>query len=104
MISREILKQVILDQKSLQADMSVPREALLQVKTWAENKLIVIITGLRRCGKSTLIKQNRELCHERDFNLNFEDERLISFQVEDFQTLLELFIEQFGDQKIVYFD
>jgi predicted AAA+ superfamily ATPase len=104
MISREILKQVMLDQRSLQGDMSVSREGLVQVKTWASNDLIVIITGIRRCGKSTLVKQLRELIHEQDFTLNFEDERLISFQVEDFQTLLELFIEQFGDQKTVYFD
>ena len=36
--------------------------------------------------------------------MNFDDERLINFKVDDFQTLYEAFIELFGEQKTFYFD
>jgi hypothetical protein len=60
--------------------------------------------GLRRCGKSTVMKQLRDLQKEQDFCLNFEDERLVNFTVEDFQVLLTVFIEMFGIQKTIYLD
>lgn len=39
-----------------------------------------------------------------DYYLNFDDERLIRFQVDDFQMLLEVFTELFDEQSIFYFD
>lgn len=65
---------------------------------------IIIITGIRRCGKSTLLQQIRSKQREKDYYINFDDERLINFKVEDFQMLIELFHELFGEQKTFYFD
>lgn len=65
---------------------------------------IVIISGVRRCGKSTLLQQIRTKQSEKDYHLNFDDERLVNFSVADFQMLLELFYELFGKQKTFYFD
>jgi predicted AAA+ superfamily ATPase len=105
MISREILKQIIMDQRARQTDAHVvPRESLPRIRAWEDNKQIIIITGLRRCGKSTFMKQIQATLTEIDFCMNFEDERLISFTVENFQALLEVFIELFGAQKTIYFD
>ena len=39
-----------------------------------------------------------------DYYINFDDERLVSFKVDDFQVLLEVFYELFGVQKTYYFD
>jgi predicted AAA+ superfamily ATPase len=64
----------------------------------------VIITGIRRCGKSTLLQQIRAKQNEKDYYINFDDERLVSFKVDDFQMLLEVFYELFGEQKTFYFD
>lgn len=36
--------------------------------------------------------------------MNFDDKRLIRFNVDDFQTLYETIIELFGEQKTFYFD
>lgn len=66
--------------------------------------LIIIISGIRRCGKSTLLNEIRSLNREKDYYLNFDDDRLINFQVEDFQLLYELFIELFGKQNTFFFD
>jgi uncharacterized protein len=68
------------------------------------SELIVVISGIRRCGKSTLLSQIRNGNKEKDFYMNFDDERLIHFSVEHFQLLHETFIELFGIQKTFYFD
>jgi predicted AAA+ superfamily ATPase len=40
-----------------------------------KTKKVSVITGIRRCGKSTLLKQISKN-YEKFFYLNFEDERL----------------------------
>jgi hypothetical protein len=61
-----------------------------------------VITGIRRSGKSTLLKQLS--VHFDDFHyLNFDDERLISFTVDDFQDLLILFHKR-SLSKNLFFD
>ena len=68
------------------------------------DKEIVVISGVRRCGKSTFLAELRSLLPEKHFYLNFDDDRLMRFTVEDFQPLLELFMMNYGDQKTCYFD
>lgn len=41
---------------------------------------------------------------ESDYYFNFDDERLVRFGIQDFQVLLEIFIELFGKQSTFYFD
>ena len=82
----------------------MPREALGLINQHSLSGQVVIISGIRRCGKSTLLQQIRAQQGERDFYLNFDDDRLCQFAVDDFQMLLEIFIEMYGEQKIFYFD
>ncbi len=65
---------------------------------------VVVLSGIRRCGKSTLLQQIRAISNEKDYYLNFDDERLLHFTKDDFQQLHETFIELFGVQKTFYFD
>lgn len=58
------------------------REALSKIPT-LEN-FATIITGLRRCGKSTLLLQYMEKNHDHALYVNFEDIRLTSFEAVDF--------------------
>lgn len=99
---KELLKSVIFDQQKLgwnsrNVKRSFPTTSL-------KNQEIVVITGIRRCGKSTLLQQIRAEEAEKDYFINFDDERLIQFRVDDFQVLYEVFIELFGVQKTFYFD
>jgi len=60
-------------------------------------KLPVIITGVRRCGKSTLlklIKDELKLKEKSYLYVNFNDELLTDFLVEDFQKILDFLNEQ----------
>jgi len=105
-IDAKILREVIADQArdhQLPADyINRDQEPLLD--DLAQNKEIVVITGVRRCGKSVLMQQLRRKHSDSDYYLNFEDERLVNFTLEDFQTLFTTLIELFGEQKHFYFD
>lgn len=104
-ISKQILQEIIADQQQLfLPDYTISREAQSLVEKNFPNDLVVILTGLRRCGKSTLLQYVRRNQPYQDFYFNFDDVRLATFTVDDFQLLYELFIEMFGDQDYFYFD
>lgn len=101
----EIIKQVILDQR----EESMPiehftRHAEKELPRLIKNPEIIVITGVRRCGKSVLLHQIRQQNKEKDYYFNFEDERLVSFTVDDFQLLYSVFLELYGEQHTFYFD
>ncbi len=100
---KDVLKVVIADQLDFlqSADDTVERTI---PQNLADIPEILVISGIRRSGKSTLLQQIRKKRKEKDYYLNFEDDRLVNFTVDDFQTLYELFIELFGEQKTFYFD
>jgi hypothetical protein len=99
---KELLKTVIADQLKL-----IWNDAFIR-RDFPENLVkgedIVVISGIRRCGKSTLLNQIRSSHQEKDYYLNFDDERLVNFQVGDFQVLHETFLELFGLQSTFWFD
>jgi len=47
----------------------------------------LIITGIRRCGKSTLLRQILEASDGEKLFLSFEDPRLFNFEISDFEIL-----------------
>ncbi len=72
---KELLKQIIFEQqeycKNIAQD-TVPRDI---EEEWLTTTEILIITGIRRCGKSVLLQQMRSKLPEQDFFFNFDDER-----------------------------
>lgn len=68
-----------------------------------KSSMAVIISGVRRCGKSTLLKQIMK--KNKSFNyFNFEDERALNFDVSDFERLDEVFSELNPDATYYFFD
>lgn len=86
--------------------LETPREQIDLLSSYLPLTHTIIITGLRRCGKSTLLKQliQRHNLSNQIYYLNFEDERLINFTVLDFDTLYQCFLELYGERKIFCFD
>ena len=102
-MEKQILKDIIIDQADFQISPDwIKRDAFDKITKFHQDPTISVITGLRRCGKSTLLKQIRDIYN--GFYLNFDDDRLTSFKVEDFQSLFECFIELFGNYDVFYFD
>lgn len=99
-MERQILKEVLLDQRSIK----LKPDDVLRHQSFIEDSEVVVLSGVRRCGKSTLLQEIRSKQNETDYFFNFDDERVLKFTVDDFQLLTELFIELFGKQNIFYFD
>lgn len=107
MLTREQLKKVIIPQNIhfTKYEESVPRAILPEIRKLAATPHVLIITGLRRAGKSTLLKQiNETLYSSKSTYLNFEDEKLLSFATEDFSSVHETFLELNDKVEVVFFD
>ncbi len=103
MLSKEILEAVIRSQREwvLNLNKGVNRSKLGDVKLL--ESFALVISGIRRCGKSTLLGQilSRE---KRFYYLNLEDPRLEGFELKDFNRADEIFKELYGEGGTYFFD
>lgn len=83
-----------------QADTGVRRQLADQIRL--DTGFVVIISGIRRCGKSTLQKQLMEGALPDYRYLNFEDPRLSGFTLSDMVKLDELFFQSGEDPWLVF--
>jgi uncharacterized protein len=106
-LSKEALEAVLKEQYGafLAKDSGVEREILLDLKGVIEAPQVTVISGLRRVGKSTLLSQiARKYLATNFYFVNFEDERLLNFRVQDFDLLHETLIGLFGEKHVFLFD
>ena len=82
------------------SDTGLKREALTDLPELSGHALI--ITGIRRCGKSTLLYQMIKEKYPDGYYLNFDDNRLYGFESNDFRRLDELISE--SGKRILFFD
>jgi predicted AAA+ superfamily ATPase len=108
MKSFQDIRSLLLEQREefRQRDLGTTREKLVEIKAYKNTPFPVVISGLRRAGKSTLLAQLAQAFYSKGeyFFVNFEDERFLSFTVSDFIKLHELLIELFGNKKIFLLD
>lgn len=103
MLLRNTLKQILLDQLPLRPPAKpVPRT--LDARVPLDSAQAVVLTGVRRSGKSTLQAQLRERAGSRGLYCNFEDPRLFELGVADFTHFLELVDELAPGRQPVFFD
>lgn len=104
-MDREKLKALLKEQNDQIKDVRelVKREMLDEIKE-KRSDLIVIVSGLRRAGKSTLMNEIRKDHLHESYFVNFDDERLFDFTIADFQLMQELLTELYGEKKIYFFD
>jgi hypothetical protein len=78
------------------------REKLGEARADLKHPNILVITGIRRCGKSIfsyLIEKDSKFAY-----INFDDERLSGMKGEELNKVLEAFYELYGDVEYVVFD
>ncbi len=87
MIRQEEIALVINSQREtfLKQDTGFTRDALVDIPI--ADSFATIITGIRRCGKSTLLLQLLRRDYQDAIYLNFDDIRLSGFEISDFMRL-----------------
>ncbi|RLF30345.1 MAG: hypothetical protein DRJ99_02810 [Thermoplasmata archaeon] len=73
-----------------------------RLKGFLKSPNILAILGVRRCGKSTLSLQL--LRNEEYGYINFDDERIMDFNVKDFDKAMEAFYELYGKIENIILD
>jgi predicted AAA+ superfamily ATPase len=101
-MEKEKLKELIIGHKEkfLSRGGLVRREIQDKIADYIPQREILIITGVRRSGKSSLMKllcddilKNEDVLESNILYLNFEDERFVPFTLQDFEPLYETFLE-----------
>ena len=101
MIQIEFLREILEQQKVAigAKDAGMKREQLQSLPDTRSHALIV--SGIRRCGKSTLLFQLLRERHPQAVYLNFDDPRLYDFAIEDFAKLDEL-VKESGSNVLMF--
>jgi len=106
------LKQLIIEHKErfLTKSDLVKREIQSQINNFLKHKEIIVITGIRRGGKSSLMKliandiiEKFKIPQDNILYLNFEDERFTDFTFQDFEKIYEIFLEIYSPYGRKYF-
>ncbi len=98
-MEREELNSVLFDQQKdfEEENPTVDRDMRKRALSLISLEMPIIITGVRRCGKSfllKLIKEELKLKEKEYFYVNFNDDRLVKFTLEDFQKIIDFLNEQ----------
>ena len=106
-MERRSLKQILVDQKEeteriFDRERIIERERQDRFKPLLRDKLIKVITGVRRSGKS--IFSHLSLRGENYAYVNFDDERIVGIEAKDLNTLLEVLHEIYGDFDFILLD
>jgi len=106
-MERRSLKQILVDQKEeieriFDRERIIERERQDHFKPLLRDKLIKVITGVRRSGKS--IFSHLSLRGENYAYVNFDDERIVGIEAKDLNTLLEVLHEIYGDFDFILLD
>ncbi|MBN2730086.1 MAG: ATP-binding protein [Bacteroidales bacterium] len=103
MLQKTVIQEVANHQKTrvLTIDRGYSRKLLLKLDLGMKNHAL-IISGIRRCGKSTLMYQLMKKTGSKGFFLNFDTPKLYGFDIQDFALLDEIISD--AKTKILFFD
>ncbi len=86
-MENHLLEQIITDQRSIIIQKERGIRRLVDIEPHLKSTMISVISGVRRCGKSTLTLQLADQFPDFHF-ITFDDERLMNFRVNDFNAMI----------------
>lgn len=105
MISQEVIKSIIIEGQELLNEISaIPRSAII------ERDARYVFVGVRQSGKSYMqyLQAKRLISEGHDVKemlfVNFDDERLLNFTVDDFDLILRAYSSMYEYKPIVFLD
>ncbi len=105
-MTNERLKEIMFDQKDVFTSKKHLIHRDIELDKYIATSQIVIISGIRRCGKSSLlflIKEKMNLDEQDYCYFNFDDERIIS-DVAILEEIYNLHIEVYGKEPVLFLD
>lgn len=103
MLLKDTLKAIVATQKKELDSLEHGIERALSKKIELKLPFAIVLSGIRRCGKSTLLRQIMKT-EKGLYYFNFEDPRATSFELSDFQKLDEVLKEEYGESECYFFD
>ena len=86
----------------------IDREAVPKVMDLLKLKLPIVITGVRRCGKSSLmmlVRNKLKLSKTECLFVDFSDERFVNFEPTDFQKIEDYLVEnKYNENSFLFID
>lgn len=103
MLLKETIRGIVLSQRGdiLSSEYGIERELLGRIDE--NTPYAIVLSGVRRCGKSTLLRQIMKKAKKYCY-FNFEDPKAAGFELNDFQKLDEVFMEEYGEISHCFFD
>ena len=103
MIRQSVLQEVVEQQKIqlVRTDTGYKRNLLMQLDANLPHHAL-IISGIRRCGKSTLMHQLIDILPDKSFFLNFDTAKLYNFEMDDFVLVDKLIVD--SGSRMLFFD
>jgi uncharacterized protein len=106
-MEKEEIRKIIFDQKENFEKTEDYFKRDIDLDKYINTEPIIIISGIRRAGKSTLLKIIKNKININNENnylyLDFSDDRLNNFTIDDFQKTYEIYLENYNKGKKYFF-
>lgn len=105
-MNKDRLKEIMFDQKDVFNRKMNLISRDIKLEKYINTSQIVIISGVRRCGKSSLmflVKEEMRLKDQDYCYFNFDDER-ITTDVSILEDIYKLHLEVYGKEPVLFFD
>lgn len=105
-MNKDRIKEILFDQKEVFEAKKNLIFRDINLDNYISSKQVIVITGVRRCGKSSLlflIKQKMELAESDYCYFNFDDERFVA-ETDILDKLLSIHREIYGKNPVLFFD
>ncbi len=103
-MEKRVIRQIILDQKKQFGSTEGLIDRDIDLNDILEGNDIIVISGVRRCGKSSLLKLISRKIKNKFIFINFDDIRFTDFDIGNFTDIEEITSELFGSDSVYLLD